>query len=716
GPFNSNLTAEGFEVRSTGDELGPAALLMLRGFLVRREDVGAISIEIRQPFGEHFDLIWSRAGMIRIPIPDNKRFWTLHITTDGFAEWTGRLNEIAVRTDGTGKDPVEIRSFQFLPREDAFREPVGVARVSVNREIRSAIYTHCPATLAFHNITVTDGARLQVGLGQIAPYQKAGRLGKESQGNPISRVEFEIIVEHDGNQVSVLKKQLAFDETWIDVSTSLEEWNGKTITLSLKATSDTPGAVACWANPVVYVPVRDPPCVIIYLIDALGAKHIGLYGYDRQTMPRLSAFAAGGVWFAQMFANSPRTIESVPDLMLSMPTERHGVFHASIAVADELVTLADALRAAGFATASFCTNVNAGPRQNMDQGFDHFVDRIAYHWNGRADRTVPIEEVMAWLNVHRDRPTFLYIHTAEPHAPYTPPATFAGRFDADYQGSIDGTYHPQHGFLQSQTDRDVAHVAALYDEEVAYADAQFGRFLDALARAGRMDATHIFVIADHGEEFREHGTWGHGRNLHGEVMRIPLVIAGPEVTARGRLETQAQLFDLMPTILDIFDLPEPYPLAGESLVPILRTPVAKHDPQPGVTSMPDTGSTTDGAEHNALQDRTIFASTYAGHSVGVIQYAAIETGRWKLMYRFNEEATMFPGTPVDFVLFDLLADSDEQHDVLDANRDVARRIMGKLIAWRRRQAPFAPGSRTDRLMLDPEQLEELRSLGYIRQD
>jgi choline-sulfatase len=439
--------------------------------------------------------------------------------------------------------------------------------------------------------------------------------------------------------------------------------------------------------------------VVLYLIDALAAKHVDLYGYERPTTPNVSGLSADGVWFARAFCNSPVTVASVPDTQLSLPTERHGVHATSIAAPQKLVCLAEVLRAAGFATALFSTNAHVGPRQGMDQGFDHFIYRLGPGWKGFPDRTVPLEDVRHWLEVHRDRPTFFYIHTAEPHAPYVPPAGFAGRFDPNYKGWIDGTIDSRgvpRGFDEAHRERDIAHVRALYDEEVLYADTRFGTFLDLLNKLNLRGRANVFLYADHGEELMEHGHWGHGPSLHTEALHVPLVAAGPLVTARGRIDVPVQLHDVMPTILALFDLPAPYELAGRSLVPFLRAGVE-----------PDM---------EAFRSRLIFHSHHRYFGLGVVQYAVIEGGRWKLMYYYDEERADAGFPPTRFALYDLQDFLYDKADVIDQHRDVARRLIGALIAYRQRQHPYDASLRPETLKLDPEQIRELQALGYVGAD
>ena len=81
--------------------------------------------------------------------------------------------------------------------------------------------------------------------------------------------------------------------------------------------------------------------------------------------------------------------------------------------------------------------------------------------------------------------------------------------------------------MTARTPRDIEHVIALYDGEVAYADHRFGEFMDRLNAEGLSEGWVTVVTSDHGEQFLEHGNWVHGTNVHGELTRVPLIFAGP---------------------------------------------------------------------------------------------------------------------------------------------------------------------------------------------
>ncbi|MCG3127794.1 MAG: hypothetical protein CHACPFDD_02666 [Phycisphaerae bacterium] len=776
GPFRSDQQSENLRVQPVTDEYGDGLLLTLSDFEVQRERIGAVEINLLVPFGRHFDLIWSPGGRIRVPVPEHTRYWNLRLATDGFADWSGPLRELRLRLDGLSRESVQIRALRFLPRALSFPEPVALQRVSLSRETRSAIYAHTPAEVRFTNLSLPARARLALGVGLVgsSPADTAPAASTSPAAAVAPRATVDIDIESFAGRTTLIAHTIDQPDRWLDLSADLAAFAGQTVTLTLRARADQP-AIVCWGNPVIYQPVENPPRVLIYLIDALAARHVGLYGCPRPTTPRIDALAAEGVWFANAFSNAPRTVESVPNLMLSMHSERHGVHHASSQPPRALVTLAEALRAAGFATASFVTNVNAGPQQGMDAGFDTFHDRIDFKWGtGESDRTVPIDEAVQWLRAHADRPAFAYIHTAEPHSPYTPPAGFAGRFDADFTGTIDGTLDPQRGFIAARNERDRQHVVALYQEEVLYADTRLGLFLDALA-GEQLDANlTLFVTADHGEEFLEHGVWEHAKNLHAEQLRIPLVARGPRLARGRRVDQPAQLVDLMPTLLDMFAIPPPYDLAGDSLLPLLAdAPGDTANAQPlnssrnnvdaaprdAAAAPPDAAAWRRRA--TALSERAIVASNFNYSAAGCIENALVEAGRWKLMYRYRDLTELPGGKTTRFALFDLAADPQERVNLLavnpnasspraadvndaaardaadararvaagasasvaaganatadrDAIQKTARRLIGDLLAWAERQPPFEAGAEGAQLMLDAAQLRELQALGYVQ--
>src|SRR5262249_39515827 len=121
------------------------------------------------------------------------------------------------------------------------------------------------------------------------------------------------------------------------------------------------------------------------------------------------------------------------------------------------------------------------------------------------------------------------------------------------------------------SDRDLEHVFALYDGEVAWTDAQIGRLLDELAALQLERDTIVILTADHGDEFFEHGGLGPRRTLYEEVLRVPLIVRWPaSLPARKRIAGLVSNTDVVPTLLELLDLPAPGAFSGKSFAGLLR--------------------------------------------------------------------------------------------------------------------------------------------------
>ena len=324
---------------------------------------------------------------------------------------------------------------------------------------------------------------------------------------------------------------------------------------------------------------RGPTPLVVILIDTLRADRLGSYGYDRPTTPHLDAFADAAVRFERCLAQSTWT-PSTASLLTGLYPSRHGATSPFLALDASHETLAELLRAQGYATAAIGSNPHIFGGTGFQQGFDTFVsppvtdEKLGYV---RAEELV--DAALAWLDAApADQPTFLYLHLFDPHAPYAPPEPYRARFDRGERGAKDAWYMLRRGVHpEDLSAADRAHFADLYDGEVAYADAQVGRLLAALD----LDETAVVVVSDHGEELFDHGGWSHTPTLYDELVRVPLLVSFPSLRAAGRGGTVVtelvQQVDLWPTLLDQLGLPARAELPGRSLLATALGAGTPHD-------------------------------------------------------------------------------------------------------------------------------------------
>jgi len=635
-----------FESRNAGGEV---AWLELSGFDVPRERIGRITLEARFGAAREFTLAWAeRAGSITLPAGQPGEWQPYTIATDDFSRWQGPLNWLRVgvrKTNVTGSPEIEIRNLTLHPRSAAYPEPIGMSRATLSKHLRSALYLHGSSRVRFGGLTLPSGARLAWG-GAVAG--GAGRLRVTVEQGMARRVLFEQALEQA--------------ETWRDEAVDPALATGESVALIFESLDAAAGSVLLVADPVLYAPRPDPPRVVLYLIDTMGAMHLSLYGYDRPTTPRIEALAREGVYFSHMASNASRTVESIPNLMLSMSTLTHQIRSENDRAPPAAETLAERFAAAGYATACFSTNVNAGPRQGMEQGFDSFFDHISAATPGDP-RTIPLEEVLGWMEAHRDRPQFVYIHTAEPHDPYEPPEPFRGRFGAAGQPA------DSHG----------VGISSLYDGEIAFADFQFGRFMDGVRQRGLEQGLLLALTADHGEAFGEHGSYKHGQNVFAELVRVPLILWSPgRIAPRGAIDGLAQILDLYPTLLDYAGL-EPAPaVQGQSLRPAIED---RAPPR--------------------YAERAILIEAYMPRPN---QRALLAVG-WKLVHLPARR------THGGFLLFDTAADSGDERDLLADHPEIALRLAQTLAAMVER----LPRYRSDAppTPFTSEQSKALIRMGYL---
>ncbi len=437
-------------------------------------------------------------------------------------------------------------------------------------------------------------------------------------------------------------------------------------------------------------PVSQPD-VFIYLIDALRADHLGCYGYDRPTSPRIDAFAQEAVLFEQAQTTVTWTRAAVTSLLTGLYSSAHGVMYKTNKLDSNLTTLSEVLKKSGYQTCAITTNTQVRRKFGLGQGFDRF------EFENLQTPDWVNKRVEAFLSKARpDSPIFMYLHSIEPHAPYAPqPDTFS-RFDRGFNGSCDGSMKALKRLKETKwfdpnpSPDDIGHLIDLYDAEIFDNDAGFGEFLSLLRKSGRYDNALIILVSDHGEAFREHGMITNGKILNKEVMHIPLIIRFPNDRFAGRrFEQPVSLIDIFPTIIAQTNcVPEiDYELPGINLGRAL-------------------------VDEGFGQHRSVYAEL-TRFETGKFKQLAVLNGRgYKRIFEapWNGEQSI-PEPCTGF--WDIRIDPYEQTDLSPRLREYCDEETERLLLWHKKQLTWRKDVETPNVTLSEKDRRELRALGYL---
>jgi arylsulfatase A-like enzyme len=318
------------------------------------------------------------------------------------------------------------------------------------------------------------------------------------------------------------------------------------------------------------------PDVLLLILDTTRADHFGAYGYERPTTPNFDRLAAEGRRFDAAWAQSPWTLPAVATILTGQPPRVHGAGRASggiLPLRPELPALAESMTDAGYRSAAFMNVIWCSPELSaLDRGFELYDHETSDESNsGHRDAARTTAAALEWLDRIGGDPFFMVLHYFDPHLTYDPPAPYDTMFGDDSHGlpadfgSASEVYLIRNGRLRLN-DQQRRTLMARYDGELRFADEQFGRLRQALEERGRWDETLVIVVADHGEEFWDHGGFEHGHSHYRELLNVPLIVRRPGEAASGEVVTdRVTQLDIVPTILDFAGLPVPEELPGKVL-------------------------------------------------------------------------------------------------------------------------------------------------------
>jgi arylsulfatase A-like enzyme len=412
---------------------------------------------------------------------------------------------------------------------------------------------------------------------------------------------------------------------------------------------------------------------VLISVDTLGAKHLGCYGYDRDTAPNVCAFFEEGLRFERALSQSSWTAPAHASMLTGLAPARHGVVVGPlIPRLQGLPTLFSVLREAGYFTAAFHGGAYLNPV--IDPAEVDLVDQLSL----RGDLPSRLDDVL--LRRSAKQPFFLFVHGFDVHTPYAPARNRFLEPDPELDAAA-----RDHRFCR-YTDRedrsrvlDPASVPAeprtrrylesLYDSEVLEVDASLGAFFEKLAERDLLERSIVILTSDHGEEFWEHGSCEHVKTVYNELLHVPLLLRAPGLRAGSVASPVAASVSLLPTVLDLLGLGA----AGLSL-----DGVSLFEESPAYVS-------SEAQFHYDGRHLRRYALVGEGHKL----IADPEAGRVEL--------------------YDLEADWQEQHDLASARPEIVARLARALAD----ELEGAPAARQHPGALDDETLGQLRELGYI---
>ncbi len=395
--------------------------------------------------------------------------------------------------------------------------------------------------------------------------------------------------------------------------------------------------------------------LVVVTLDTTRADRIGTYGARDVETPVVDRLASEGVLFEQAVSVAPLTLPAHSSIFTGKFPPQHGVRdNGGFFLGAEQVTLAEVLKARGYRTGAFVGAFVLDSKWGVDQGFDTYVDdfdlsqsRAVSLSSIQRPANEVVDKALPWITDAKDAPFFAWIHLYDPHTPYRPPEPFRTRYEG----------HP-------------------YNGEIAFTDSQVGRIISLLESLGLYDRTIVVVMGDHGESLGDHGESTHGFFIYESVTRVPFVIRTPfGLAQRRRVVDPVRAVDVMPTVLDLLDVPSPTGISGASLVPLMT-----------------------GARRELGLDAYAEA-LYPLHHYGWSDLRALRSGRFKVIDAPRPE------------LYDIERDPHETTNLFDERRALGDRMVTQLRTMEegfdKTVAALPAGD------VDPEARARLAALGYV---
>ncbi len=305
--------------------------------------------------------------------------------------------------------------------------------------------------------------------------------------------------------------------------------------------------------------MSEKPNLFFLVVDSLRADAV--FG-DRVSTPNLDAYAARGVAFRQCVCTTTTTTPSFSSILTGCYPPKHGVRGLQgYQLAPSLTTMAEMFAASGYATHAEVTGPLL-PQTGVLRGFQEAHHRQAYKvpfFNWR-------DEVVAKM-ARFVEPWFMLLHVWEVHRPYRSPPNFEKRKDrAGYEAAVSATDDWLRPVFEAAGENTIVVVTGDHGED--YPESERAIQLLRVARRARR-TLRVSKWSRYLDDRLAAMEIGHGFGLFEQLVRVPLIIAGPGVNG-GRVTQQVRHVDLLPTFADLCGIAGPEGIDGRSLRPLLE--------------------------------------------------------------------------------------------------------------------------------------------------
>jgi arylsulfatase A-like enzyme len=440
------------------------------------------------------------------------------------------------------------------------------------------------------------------------------------------------------------------------------------------------------------------PNVLFLVVDSL--RYDAVADDNAAATQTLDALAAEGVAFKACYSQGISTAPSMTAMLTGRyPLDYGGHWY----VHGEQPTMAEQFAANGYRTAAIHSNPNVSRLRNFDKGFDTFEENILPLSSGPLVDTLPDRllrslnkaaricsrtpylpadsvnaQMLDWVE-GTDEPWFLWTQYMDTHGPYLPGDDFS------FRNKLRAERLWRKAAVESPdeiTDGEHDELRRNYQLEVEYFDAALGRFLDDLEAGGHLAETIVVVVGDHGDEFAEHGQYGHGNLPYEELVHVPLLVRFPDemgLETPGQVETPVRTMDVLPTVLDAVEAELTESMAdrieGESLLPVLQGADPSYD-----------------LIHTEKEMRGDDALRFG--------------------FRTEDWTYLYDGKTDEDLLYDRQEDAEEVTDVSASEPDTVERFRGHLQVRLERIDATSEGIETPPIEDAPGVQERLEALGY----